>query len=543
MNDISYAQIETDEDVILELESSDDDGDERFNNAPPLSAKIFGITVAFLLTFRVAYNVPDRAIAVLLQFFKHLFLAIGTAYGVAELQNRIEFPLSIHGCYSFVNLDAEPYNSYIVCPSCNMLYGDKVEPLILGTSSNPESARCSFIEFPDHPQARFRLPCNRTLLQKINRNGKLGLKPRKMYYYFGIKRALSVLFARPKFLNMCNMWHQTKGNRTFFADITDGRVWNEICSKMSPNGNPSNIIGILVNIDWFQPYKHVAHSTGVIYGVIRSLRNKDENAIAIGVIPGPHEPKKHINSFLGPFVSEMSELQSGLWFSTSIGKQFVRCVVIGLSSDIPATRKAAGFLGHSASKGCSRCLKHFPKVSDRMNFSGFDRESWPPRTHAMHCEQAYKTLTAKTKKERKEIEKTYGTRYSVLYELSYYDAIRFPIIDAMHNLFLGTAKTMMTIWKEREIVTKEHFTAIQEKIECVNVPIDVGRIPHKIESGMAGLTADQWKNWTCIYSMYVLKDILPSEHLRCWWLFVQASALVCQPLIYGVLALKDTMVY
>ena len=67
----------------------------------------------------------------------------------------------------------------------------------------------------------------------------------------------------------------------------------------------------------------------------------------------------------------------------------------------------------------------------------------------------------------------------------------------------------------------------------VNVPLDVGRIPHNIESQMsaAGLTADQWKTWTCLYSLYVLHDVLPKEHLECWWLFVQACILICQPII------------
>lgn len=93
----------------------------------------------------------------------------------------------------------------------------------------------------------------------------------------------------------------------------------------------------------------------------RSIRYAHENVIIIGIIPGPKEPSKHINSYLGPFVSEFLELFNGLWFTTPTGQQFIKCVLMGLSSDIPATRKAAGFVGHNASKTCSRCLKHFFK--------------------------------------------------------------------------------------------------------------------------------------------------------------------------------------
>lgn len=61
-------------------------------------------------------------------------------------------------------------------------------------------------------------------------------------------------------------------------------------------------------------------------------------------------------SYLGPLVNELLQLQSGQWFPTPVGQQFVKCVVMCLSSDIPATRKAAGFVGHNAMKACSRYL-------------------------------------------------------------------------------------------------------------------------------------------------------------------------------------------
>ena len=37
----------------------------------------------------------------------------------------------------------------------------------------------------------------------------------------------------------------------------------------------------------------------------------------------------------------------------------------------------------------------------------------------------------------------------------------------MHNLFLGTAKNIMMIWKERDILTKSDFYLIQKRIEVL----------------------------------------------------------------------------
>ena len=352
--------------------------------------KILSVIIVFLVKLHIAFNVPDRAIVVLLRFFKYLLLMIGTAFNVPDLKSELYLPQSIHGCYSFLDLSESPF---IVCPSCNMLYGLAIHRLVHGTSSQRQSAKCSFTEFPNHPQRRFRLPCSAILLNQVQRRNQISFKPRKIYYYYGLQPALSILLNQPNFLMMCNTWLQ-KEPEEYLADITDGMVWKEMMSLLSPDRSPTNIVGLLVNVDWFQPYKHVEYSVGVIYAVVinlpRSIRYKDENVVIVGIIPGPKEPKRHINSFLGPLITELLELQHGQWFATSIGRQFVRCVVVCLSSDIPATRKVAGFVGHNA---CSRCLKPFPRIGDHTDYSGFDRDTWPKRSHAVHCEYARKGLS------------------------------------------------------------------------------------------------------------------------------------------------------
>ena len=63
-----------------------------------------------------------------------------------------------------------------------------------------------------------------------------------------------------------------------------------------------NNFGLMLNVDWFQPPKHGSNSIGVIDMVVMNLpreeRFKTENLIVVGIIPGPKEPKLHINSFL-----------------------------------------------------------------------------------------------------------------------------------------------------------------------------------------------------------------------------------------------------
>ena len=77
----------------------------------------------------------------------------------------------------------------------------------------------------------------------------------------------------------------------------------------------------------------------------------------------------------------------------------------------------------------------------------------------------------------------------------------------MHNLYLGTAKHAMKTWRESGIIRDDQLALIQEKVDELSVPHNIGRIPYKIGSNFSGLTADQWLNWINIYSMYALKTL------------------------------------
>ena len=44
-------------------------------------------------------------------------------------------------------------------------------------------------------------------------------------------------------------------------------------------------------------------------------------------------------------------------------------------------------------------------------------------------------------------------------------------------------------------------------------------------------TASQWKNWTLVYSLFVLNGLLPEEHMRCWQAFVLACKFLTRPVI------------
>ena len=79
------------------------------------------------------------------------------------------------------------------------------------------------------------------------------------------------------------------------CDVYDGAVW-----KFLLDGDVFTI-ALLLNVDWFQPYKHISYSVGAIYLTIlnlpRQLRYRRKHTIVVGIIPGPYEPKLHMNSY------------------------------------------------------------------------------------------------------------------------------------------------------------------------------------------------------------------------------------------------------
>ena len=114
------------------------------------------------------------------------------------------------------------------------------------------------------------------------------------------------------------------------------------------------------------------------------------------------------------------------------------------------------------------------------------------------------------------MESQYGTRYTVLFLLPYYDCIAMITIDAMHNFFLGTSKMLTKLWGDLGHLNKETLVLIQSRVDSAQCPGDVGKIRCKIDKfSFDGFTAEEFKNWTIIFSVYALHDILPDDDIKC----------------------------
>ena len=305
------------------------------------------------------------------------------------------------------------------------------------------------------------------LLKKVRSLRTHRLVPIKVFPYQPLIKSFRHLARRKDFLDGCEVWRDRKSfiPHSFLGDIYDGHVWHEFTSESKGLFLEAPYCYLLtLNVDWFQPFTHTQYLVGAMYLTVQNLpraeRYKEENVILVGIIPGPSEPSLSVNSFLAPLVQELNQAwHTGLTVKTSSNIEItIRLALTCVACDLPASRKVCGFLGHNATYSCNKCYKRFQSCVGSMDYSGFDRDTWVPRDcslHRQHCQEISNELT-KTRIRKKESE--FGVRNSVLLSLSYFDPVRYTVIDVMHNLFLGTGKHMFKVWLDLNRETPyEHF--------------------------------------------------------------------------------------
>ena len=360
------------------------------------------------------------------------------------------------------------------------------------------------------------------------------LQAKMTYPYMPLKESIRRIITRKDILDSCEKWRSRQQNipSSYLGDIYDGNVWKRFSSDEFKNylKYPYCFL-VALNVDWFEPFERGVYAVGALYLTIlnlpRDLRYKPENIVLVGIIPGPKEPKYNINSYLTPLVLDLSEGWN-VGFHIRSSHITIKVALACVSCDIPASRKVCGFLSHNAAFGCNKCLKKFNvSFGSRCDYAGFDRENWVLRTAEQHHQQVDEIRTHVTKTAIRACESKYGVRFSALLALPYFDPITFTAIDVMHNLFLGTAKHMVELWMNGNILDREKLLHIESLVNKFTVPSDIGRLPTNISSGYGGFTANQWRSWITIYSPVVLKSILPNDHLQCWLLYVRACSILC----------------
>ena len=214
----------------------------------------------------------------------------------------------------------------------------------------------------------------------------------------------------------------------------------------------------------------------------------------VGVIPGPKEPHLSIDTYLSPLIEELNKSYlEGIDVTSSNGISVkIRVLLSCISCDIPATRKVCG---HNARLGCNKCLKEFNVSSKPIDFSGYDRSKWEPRTASKHRSDCSKVEKCITKTSVQEMKSKLGV---ALLKLSYYNPIE--LLKLCIIFFFGQPN-MFCVWIEKGLLSKHHLSTIDQITSQFVVPSNTGRLPLNMSSNYLSFKAAQWSSWTTIYSL------------------------------------------
>ncbi len=549
--DASEEEIASLMDLYPEMHHLDFESTPKVTLCPPHSAYggVMGIASAistFLLVlfiWQTAFGISDNAMQYLIGYLKYFLTQIGQN-DTACVGALSCFPPSLYLAKKHIGFaPTDDFNKFVVCsdPDCNALY--PIDECIRIVNGKKVPKRCSR---PILRGKKYVGTCDNTLLQaNVVRNGGVYHLPKKVYCQKSVGSQIEQILSRPGYERYCQEWRDREVDSDTYTDIYDGKLWEEVQDRGFLESDHD--MALLMNFDFFQPYKNRAKSVGVIYLALlnlpRSIRYHSSNMIVAGIIPSlehidskgktRHEPKS-MNNFLKPLVDELNELwRVGKWIHTYENKEgtIMRAMLLGVACDSPATRKSSGFLAHSALLGCTRCYHRFPGKVGEKRYSGYDYKNWDLRdneTHRKHCD---KIRLAKTDSKRSDLESEYGCRYSTLLELPYFDVIKQTSIDAMHLLFLGIAKSFFALLVERGILTEEKMAMITENLQNMHSTSHKAWLPKNIGSHWKFFNAYEWKNFTMIYSLQAFRGVIPPEYLQTWSQFVNACQLICKPCV------------
>ena len=285
-------EIDGDNDEVFEMESLDDVIDSEI--------------IVWVFKFQQRFKLSDTALEVLIKFLRIIL----TRFNKRQFE---EFPTSLYKAKKLLKI-FQLKMQLAVCTDCHKLH-NATNITTYKEDGKVAIMKCLHQEFPNNPIPSHRKPCNNPLSVFKKNKGEVIAVPRMLYPKPSVRHQLSMLYQRPNFERMLKSSGIRKEN--IYSDIYDGEVWKTF---LSSDGNPfftpetaTTHLGLLFNLDWFQPFVYTQHSTDAVYASIcnlpRSERNKPENIIYLGFLPGPKEVElERINHYLASIVDKFLEL-------------------------------------------------------------------------------------------------------------------------------------------------------------------------------------------------------------------------------------------
>jgi len=364
----------------------------------------------------------------------------------STLQNDIiqGMPTSLSDALKKFGVDGR-FELYAACPTCHFTYKGHALP------GNREFYHLPEICTNEVVSKEGTYKCGASLLTKRRDNT---LQPIKPFLLPSFTDYIARCLQDPTYLNQC-----TEATDTALESIRTGNAPNNVQDAFDayfvrdhkgPDGklfvDRGNKIRLAFSIhtDFFNP-KRITHrglhaSVGVVscanLALDSSIRYLPEYLYTY-LIPGPHEPDyDQLDHYLRPTLEKFVEAwRPGMRVSRTANSELGVVVEAGIFlsvNDLPAARKAAGFMGTMSNFICTVCNLH-----GTHHIFSCDHKNWPRRdiSELRRWSEAYRD--ARTHSKRTAIVKNHGVRWSSFWLLEYWDPTRMLVIDAMHCILEG----------------------------------------------------------------------------------------------------------
>ncbi|KZT26645.1 hypothetical protein NEOLEDRAFT_1062734, partial [Neolentinus lepideus HHB14362 ss-1] len=264
-------------------------------------------------------------------------------------------------------------------------------------------------------------------------------------------------------------------------------------------------IGVTFSLDWFN--KNVSnycgsHSVGVtsfcVSNLPPELRYMTSNLLVPIVTPGPSEPtSEQLQKYLRILVDDLIKLfEEGVMIKTPLYPEgrLVLAFLLAIICDHPAM--------------CKCHVPHHELFSEKSLCNGYE-----PRNGETHRGRCFTWKSLKTQADRDTFFETFGARWTEFARLSYFDLVRYTLIDPMHNTLQGIAKNQWYAqWIQKKILRAptandgRELGLVHQFLETFESPLWAGRLPIRMGEPAGGsLTADEYKFATTV----ALPMILP----------------------------------
>ncbi|GAW07623.1 serine threonine protein kinase [Lentinula edodes] len=405
------------------------------------------IAYTIALVSRIFEGAARRASSTLLKLLKVYGLSVTLLAGGPNLiqQKALnDIPESIGTLEKRLNLQV-PSIPHAVCPSCSYTY----PPTYAKGSQKPiYPTRCT------ERLTETAEPCGTHLLSEG--------KPIKTYHYYSFYEWFGRFIAQPKIEKygdeFCNdvtalqREDPSEGMRSF-KDGTFVRTFSAEDGKLfiEGRGNEGRWL-FLLHADFFNVegnrVRGKTRSTGVTclacLNLPLSMRYDSAWLYIPGIIQGPHEPNAKNSENRHYWRLMVTELLAGYsrglkphhtyqtyQMGLASNERIHRVAIGGASLDFKAARPFGGFLDVTSHHTCFVC-----KCWHLAHIGRTDHTKWEPADIEFLKRGAFAWINAKTSDERSEIESFYGTRYSELWRLPYWDPTRQLLVEPMHTIFL-----------------------------------------------------------------------------------------------------------